>query len=174
MNVIDIIIGLFLLLGFVRGMFNGFFSELAGLVALVAGIYGALYLSEGTYNFLATFINWEEKYLSLLAFALTFIIIVVVISLLGRLLTSLVKLMALGLVNRLLGAVFGLLKMAFLASVVFMFLNSSGAGFIEEETKETSVLYGPVQKLAPIFLPPIIEIFHARPPAETPDSGSPS
>lgn len=157
MNTLDIILGIFLLLGLIRGFFNGFFVELAGLIALIAGVYGAIYFSDGTLTFLQTFINWEVEYLALLAFALTFILIVVAISLAGRLLTKMVDLMALGIVNKLLGGVFGLVKMAFLISVFFMFLNHMEFMFIGKETRETSILYPPVAKIGPMLLPTVIE-----------------
>ena len=157
MNTLDIVLSIFLLLGLVRGFFKGFFVELAGLVALILGIYGAIHFSDRMYDFLELFITWEEKYLSILAFALTFVLIVVIISMIGKILTKTAGMLALGLVNRLLGALFGVLKMAFLASIFFMFLNKSEAFKIEEETKEGAVIYPPVERLAPMFLPTIIQ-----------------
>ncbi|GHA23556.1 hypothetical protein GCM10007103_00750 [Salinimicrobium marinum] len=156
MNVIDIVLSIFLLLGCVRGFFKGFFIELAGLVALILGIYAAIHFSDRMFAFLQLFITWEEKYLTILAFALTFTIVVIIISIIGKVLTKMAGILALGLVNRLLGALFGMLKTAFLASVFFMFLNQSEAFRMEEETKEGAVLYPPVEKLAPMFLPTII------------------
>lgn len=157
MNTLDIILGIFLLLGLIRGFFNGFFVELAGLIALIAGVYGAIYFSDGVLTFLQTFINWEVEYLALLAFALTFILIVVAITLAGSLLTKMVNLMALGIVNKLLGGVFGLVKMAFLLSVFFMFLNHMEFMFIGKESRENSILYPPVAKLGPMLLPTVLE-----------------
>lgn len=156
MNVIDIVLSIFLLLGFVRGFYKGFLIELAGLVALIAGIFGAIHFSEITLGFLQTFISWEEQYLTLIAFAITFIIIVLIISIIGKILTKMVNLVALGIVNRILGAVFGLLKMAFLASVFFMFFNQADLFAFDEETTQDSVLYNPVEKLAPMILPTIL------------------
>lgn len=156
MNVIDIVLSIFLLLGCVRGFFKGFFVELAGLVALILGIYAAIHFSDRMFSFLQLFITWEERYLTILAFALTFTIVVIIISIIGKVLTKMAGILALGLVNRLLGAIFGMLKTAFLASIFFMFLNQSEAFRIEEETKEGAVLYPPVEKLAPMLLPGII------------------
>ena len=156
MNVIDIVLSIFLLLGCVRGFFKGFFVELAGLVALILGIYAAIHFSDRMFSFLQLFITWEEKYLTILAFALTFTLVVIIISIIGKVLTKMAGILALGLVNRLLGAIFGMLKTAFLASIFFMFLNQSEAFRIEEETKEGAVLYPPVEKLAPMLLPGII------------------
>ncbi len=157
MNTLDIILGILLLIGFVRGFFRGFLVELAGLIALVAGIYAAIYFSDGTLTFLDSFLDWDPKYLKLLAFALTFLIVVVIISLLARLLTKVMDLMALGLVNKLLGSVFGLVKMAFVASVFLMFLNQPFSVNIGTKTKENSILYPRIQPIAPLLLPTVLE-----------------
>lgn len=157
MNVLDIILGILLLLGLVRGFFNGFFGELAGLIALIAGVYAAIYFSDGTLGFLQQFLDWEPEYLALIAFALTFILIVVAISLLGGLLTKMVNLIALGLVNRLLGGVFGLVKIAFLISVFFMFLSHMNFMFVGQESRETSIIYPHVAKIGPLLLPTVMD-----------------
>jgi membrane protein required for colicin V production len=159
MNIIDIILLVFLLFGFVRGFIKGFFVELASLVALVAGIYGAIHFSYLFEELLVGWVSWEEKYIELTAFALTFIIIVLAISLLGKLLTKISNIMALGLVNKLLGALFGLLKTGLLLSVVLLFfaiLNDDGR-FVEEEKLENSILYQPVKNLVPMILPSVLE-----------------
>lgn len=157
MNVIDLLLSIFLLLGLVRGLFKGFFVEVAGLLALIGGIYAAIHFSDATYLFLSSFISWEQKYLVILAFALTFFLAALLISLAGSFLTKMVSIIALGMVNRLLGAVFGVLKMAFLASLFFMFFERFDIFNAAEETKESSVLYEPVRAIAPAILPTIIE-----------------
>ena len=118
MNFIDIILGIFLLLGLVRGFMKGFFIELASLVALIAGIFGAIHFSYYASSFIAEHVDWEENYINLAAFAVTFIIIIVIISLAGKLLTKLANIIALGILNKLLGGAFGVIKMAFLATIL--------------------------------------------------------
>jgi membrane protein required for colicin V production len=157
MNIIDLLLSIFLLLGLVRGLFKGFLVELAGLVALVGGVYAAVHFSEIAYGFFDIFFDWEEKYLAILAFASTFFIVALLISLAGKILTKMAHIVALGLVNRLLGGVFGVLKMAFLASLFFMLFDHFGYFQPDEETKDNSVLYLPVRAMAPIILPKIIE-----------------
>ena len=157
MNTLDLILGILLLIGLVRGFFRGFLVELAGLIALVAGIYAAIYFSDGTLSFLKTFLDWEPRYLKVLAFALTFLVVVIAISLLARLLTKVMDLMALGIVNKLLGGIFGLVKMAFIVSVFFMFVNQSVSVNIGQETKENSLLYPTIEMIAPLLLPTVLE-----------------
>ena len=45
MSIIDIVLAALLLFGFIRGLFKGLFVEIASLVALVLGIYGAIHFS---------------------------------------------------------------------------------------------------------------------------------
>ncbi len=169
MNIIDLLLSIFLLLGLVRGLFKGFFVELAGLVALIAGIYAAIHFSSGTYAFLSSFISWDEKYLAILAFATTFFLVALLVSLAGQLLTKMVSMLALGIVNRLAGGIFGVLKMAFLASIFFMFFENFAIFEPEPETKEASILYEPVRVLAPAILPGIIEEVKEGDLFETPE-----
>lgn len=157
-SVIDIIFAVILAFGLIRGLIKGFIVELTSLLALVLGIYGAIHFSYYLVDFLNQFLTWDEKYINITALVLTFIIIVVLISLLGKLFTKLAKLVALGILNRLLGGIFGVLKMAFILSVLIMFFVSfNGNGkLIKTETLEQSVLYPPVKKLAPLVLPSIL------------------
>ena len=159
MNFIDIILGIFLLLGLVRGFMKGFFIELASLVALIAGIFGAIHFSYYASSFIAEHVDWEENYINLAAFAVTFIIIIVIISLAGKLLTKLANIIALGILNKLLGGAFGVIKMAFLASVIILFFEAvnSNNSLIEQEKLDSSVLYAPVSKIAPSVLPSILK-----------------
>lgn len=155
---IDIVLGIILLLGIGRGLMNGFFMELASLLALIGGIYGAIHFSYLLKNFLLRFVSWDQKYIQLVAFAITFIIIVVLISLLGKLLTKFSSLIALGLVNRLLGAIFGFFKVLMVLSLILFFFGKiSGDGFfVDQKTTETSVLYEPVKGFVPAILPAVL------------------
>ncbi|WP_026913825.1 CvpA family protein [Christiangramia portivictoriae] len=159
MNTVDIILGIFVLYGLVRGFFRGFLTELASLVGLVAGIYGAIHFSYYAGEFLSQHVDWDIEIINLASLAITFLIIIFVVSLVGKMLTKVADFAALGIVNKLLGAAFGLLKSAFIASVIIMFFMSSikTLEFVETETLEESVLYEPVAVIAPIILPSIIK-----------------
>ena len=159
MNYLDIILGVFLLLGLYKGIKNGLLLELASLLALILGVYGAIHFSFYAADYLKDRVEWEPATLNLIAFVVTFIVIVLVITLTGKLLTKLAKLIMLGILNKILGAVFGLLKSAFILSVLLMFINSITARFnlIQEETKKTSVLYPFVEPIAPLVLPNLLK-----------------
>ena len=159
MNYLDIILGILLLWGLVRGLMKGLFVSLASLIALIAGIYIAVHFSHIVGDYLKQYVDWQENAIKLSAFAITFILVVIGISLLGRILTKIADYAALGILNKLLGAVFGLLKFAFIASVILIFVDviNDKITFIDKETKDESLLYEPVRKLAPMILPTILK-----------------
>jgi len=159
MNVLDIIILGLLVLGLINGFRKGLFVEVASLVALVAGIYGAIHFSNYAGDFLMDKVDWNEKTVNITAFAITFIVIVLLIALAGKALTKLADFAALGLLNKLLGAIFGLLKMAVILSVIFIIFDSINKKlpFTDEEDLEESTLYNPVKSLIPTVFPIILE-----------------
>ena len=61
MAIIDIIIGALLLFGLIRGFSKGLFVEVASLVALVAGVYGAIHFSNFAAEFLENKFNQSKK-----------------------------------------------------------------------------------------------------------------
>ena len=160
MNTFDIIIAAILLFGFIRGLMKGFFVELASLVSLIAGVYGAIHFSYFVGNFLQDKVEWEERYISIIAFAITFVAIVIVISLLGKLFTKVADFASLGILNKLLGGAFGALKLGLIVSVlliVFDKLNST-IPFVNKENTEDSILYEPIKNLAPMIFPNFLSV----------------
>jgi membrane protein required for colicin V production len=160
MNILDIALGIILLMGFYSGFKKGLFVALASLAGLIAGVYGALYFSDYAAGYISKWFDWGAQATQLAAFAVTFLIIVSIISLAGKFLTKIADFAMLGIVNKLLGGVFGALAFAFVISVIFMFINASSgwSGYIiSEEKKADSTLYEPIASLGPLVLPRIWE-----------------
>jgi membrane protein required for colicin V production len=159
MAVIDIILGALILFGCIRGFMKGLFVEVASLAALVAGVYGAIHFSNFAAEFLMEKVSWDEKYINIIAFAITFIIIVLAIALAGKALTKLANFAALGIINKLLGGVFGALKIGLILSVILMVFDglNNTIPFADAEDLEDSVLYAPVKSLAPTIFPNILK-----------------
>lgn len=137
---------------------RGLFVEVASLIALVAGVYGAIYFSGYAAELLEKNLDWSEQYITVAAFAITFIVIVLLISLAGKAFTKLADFAALGIINKILGAVFGFLKVALILSIIIMVLNNMDESLpnISEETKEESVIYPHIQPIAPAIFPALI------------------
>lgn len=158
MGVIDIVLGALILFGLVRGFMKGLFVEVASLVALVAGVYGAIHFSDFAAEFLNDKTDWDEKTISITAFAVTFVVIILAISLAGKALTKLADFAALGIINKLAGGVFGALKIAVILSVILIVFDrmNSTITFIDEENVDDSMLYIPVKSLVPMIFPDIL------------------
>lgn len=159
MTVIDIVLGGLILFGLVRGLMKGLFVEIASLAALILGIYGAIHFSDFAAEYLESKVEWTESTINIAAFAITFVIIVLIISLAGKALTKLADFAALGILNKLLGGLFGALKIGLILSVLLIVLSKMNRAlpFVDEQTIEDSVLYEPVKSLVPIILPSILD-----------------
>jgi membrane protein required for colicin V production len=160
MNTFDIIITALLLFGFIRGLFKGLFIEVASLVGLIAGVYGSIHFSHFIKDFLITRVSWEEKYITLFSFAVTFIVIVLVISLIGKLFTKIADFASLGILNKLLGGIFGVLKIGLFLSVILLIFSklNNKIPFISNEQQESAVLYNPLKNLALAIFPEFVKV----------------
>jgi len=164
MNTFDIIITALLVFGFVRGFLRGLFVEVASLVGLVAGIYGAIHFSFYVGNLLVDYVSWEERYITIVSFAITFFVIVLAIALAGKMLTKMADFAALGMLNKITGGIFGALKIALILSIVLLVFSklNNVISFISEDEQENSVLYSPIKKLAPTLFPGFVEVVEEK------------
>ena len=157
MNYLDIIIIIPLVWGSINGFRRGFIVEVASLVALIAGIYGAMEFSFLTANWLNENLEWSQNAVQMTAFVLTFIAIVLLVRLIAKLIQKLAKLAALGIVDKFFGAVFGTLKFLLIVSGILYILNAvdSRYPFIDSELRESSIFYEPASSLIPFIYPRI-------------------
>ncbi|MDX1830074.1 MAG: CvpA family protein [Lutibacter sp.] len=164
MNTFDIIISALLIFGFIRGLLKGLFVEIASLAALILGVYGAIHFSYFASAILKNYVSWDEKYITIVAFALTFAIIVIVIALLGKLFTKIANFAALGLLNKLLGGVFGALKIGLILSIVLLIFSklNNTIPFLSAEQQNETILYEPIKNLAPTLFPNFIKVVDSK------------
>lgn len=150
MNYIDIVILLFLLYGAFRGFSKGLIIEVATLAGLILGVFIAMRYSPFTEGILKDFLNITSRYLSYIALAVTFLLVVIVVYLLGKMLTRLVDIISLGLVNKLLGTLLGIAKYFIIVCVLLMIVDALNGKFhfIGEETRENSLLFDPFLNFA--------------------------
>lgn len=149
MSFLDIIIGILLVWGLYKGLKNGLFVEIASLVALIAGIYGAIHFSYITGDYLAQHMNWSEQYMNIAAFLITFFVIILLVNFAGRFLTKIADFAMLGLLNKLAGGIFGTLKVAVILGAMLIFFErlATPLNLINEETKKESVFYTPIKDI---------------------------
>ena len=83
MNFIDIILGTILVFGLIRGVWNGFFVEIATFVSLLSGIFIAIKFSGFVADYIRENLSSESQYIEIIAFAITFILVIVGVILLA-------------------------------------------------------------------------------------------
>ncbi|MEX0313209.1 MAG: CvpA family protein [Allomuricauda sp.] len=149
MEFLDIVIGILLVWGLYKGLKNGLFVEIASLIALIAGIYGAIHFSYIAGNYLVERFDWSESYINITAFLITFFAIVLAVHFAGKFLTKIADFAMLGLLNKIAGGVFGALKVAIIVGALLIFFErlTSSFSFVNDETKKESIFYEPVKEI---------------------------
>lgn len=157
MNYIDIILGLLLIVAAIRGFMKGFIFELASLAALILGVWGGIHLSYYIAGFIEKTFSWHSEYLGLLSFFITFLLIVIVIHLIGMALSKVVEAIALGFLNHTAGLFFGIIKAAFILSILLVLFDrfDRDSSIISGKDKEKSRVYEPLKNFAPSIFPPL-------------------
>lgn len=159
MEFIDIIIGGFLLYGFLRGVWNGLFVELASFVSFLLGIWAAIKFSNTLSLWLQSFVSWSPKTIMIASFILTFMLVFIAITMLAKVFTTLFSFAGLGIFNKIFGGVFGIFKMILIVGVslgIFEKINFANH-FAEKETLEKSIFYLPVLNTATSIYPSLQE-----------------
>jgi len=159
MSFLDIILGLLLLYGLWKGLKNGLFVEIASIIALVAGIYGAIHFSYYAGDYISQNMEWEERYINIAAFVVTFIIIVFAVHLLGKFLTKIADFAMLGLLNKIAGALFGALKVAVIIGALLVFIDraNSSVGLVKNNTVRESILYEPIKEIGEFIFSTVLK-----------------
>lgn len=159
MGFLDIILGVLLAFAFYKGLKNGLFVELASLVSLLAGIYFAVKFSSFIRDILMGYVKWNPNTIQVVAFILTFIAVVVLVTILGKFLTGIADFAFLGWLNKLGGGFFRVLKTVLIISIVFAVFEKINYNHIlaKKETLDNSLFYNPIQKTAAFMYPSLKE-----------------
>jgi len=124
----DIILLIFLLWGTCWGFYKGLISQLTSLV----GIFLSFYVSVKYYTPFANLINkhidskMSRMYISIVAFVLLFLAMIVLIYFLSKQVEKLTKALHIGSLNHIAGGLFGLIKWAFILSFIIFLINKFG------------------------------------------------
>ena len=143
---IDIILGLLVITGFILGYRSGLLTAIFALVSLFIGAAVAVKFTAITTEWLYANTEATTAYLPFIVFVVLFILVVLAVRGLGKLMESILDSLALGLVNRLAG---GLLWCIIL--VLFLWFADS-AGMLQPKLKDESYTYVYVHMAAPLIL----------------------
>ena len=144
MNWLDVLLVLPLVVGLVRGLMRGLISEIIAIVVVILGVLGAKLWAPPCSAWLLAQFAWPQGVCDVVAYALLFLAIAIVLSILGRLLSKFLRAIHLGWANRLFGGVFGLAKFGILVLIVVFVMDRTNQSFHwldEAPVVKTSVIY---------------------------------
>lgn len=124
-GVIDIIIAIIIVAAAIWGTFKGFVKQILSIAGVLLGIWCGFrfssWLTVEAKELLSLDIAQES--LRIIAFAVIFIVVVILAHFIGKGIESIIKLSLLGWLNRLLGFVFGALKATIILSLAVYAIN---------------------------------------------------
>lgn len=145
--IIDGIIGVSLVLAFIRGWKKGVLWALASLAAVALGSLVSLKLSHRFAQLIQEQHIIDSKYTLILSYIILFLIVMYGLRFLIKMLEKLLESLMLGWANRLAGGALYILFSAFMLSSIFWLTNE--AGILTKEAKQESQLYGAIEPIAP-------------------------
>lgn len=161
MNYIDFIIIIVVIAAAIRGAIKGFVYEIASLIALIAGVWGAIKFSGATETYLVKRLNFTNEYIDIIAFVITMVIIIILVHLIGKAVEKILKSVALGTVNRFFGLIFASAKALFILGVLVVVIDKidESLPFIPKDNVAESKFYNPLKNIA-ISTFPFIQGFY--------------
>jgi len=155
MIVVDLIIAVLLGYALYKGLQKGLIVSIISLIGLVAGIYLSLRFSFFARTFLLENTNWSANTITIGAFFITFLVVLLLLYVLGKMLTKMIDAVALGFLNKLAGALFEGIKMVLIISVflnLFQKINYNDL-IVSEDKLETSVFYKSIEDVSKKVFP---------------------
>jgi membrane protein required for colicin V production len=147
---IDIIAIALIVLALIKGFRKGLVVALFSLLAFVIGLAAALKLSALVAEYLRASTNISQRWLPILAFAIVFFVVVLLVRLGAKAVEGILRTAMLGWLNKLGGVVFYLLLYFFIFSIVLFY--ASQLHILKPETIQTSTTYPLIYPMAPIVM----------------------
>jgi membrane protein required for colicin V production len=145
--IIDIICIVLLILAVIKGFQRGLIVGVFSLVAIIIGLAAAIKLSAVVAGYIGSAVNISDRWLPLIAFAVVFIAVVLLVRLGANAIEKGVQAITLGWLNKLGGIVLYIVIYITVFSVMIFYLEKIGV--IRPEAIEKSVTYNFVQPWGP-------------------------
>jgi len=148
MNWLDIVIILPVCWFAFKGFKNGLIKELAMLVALILGIWATFRF----HDYVVTLLG-DAPWVNILAFILTFVIVLILVYLFGNFVEKIVTLVIPKFINRFSGLLFGVGKVLLVFSLLFFVIYTVDTEneFLTHTIRDSSFLYSYVEPIFPFF-----------------------
>ncbi len=144
---IDFILGILLLIGFIRGWQKGFLWSIASVIAGIVATFISLKFSSVLANYFFEKNLLHSQYTTLICFILLFFSIILIFKLIIKSAESILKFVLLGWANKLMGGLLYIFIVSFVISTFLWLLNSSK--LIEKNITTESKIFPYIEPIAP-------------------------
>ncbi len=157
MSIFDIVLLVIISSFALFGLWFGLVHALGSLIGTAFGVYLASRYYESTAGWLINFTGWNQNYVRVIIFVVTFLLITRLVGFLflimEKILTIFTRLPFIHGLDRLLGAIFGTLEGAIVIGVSLFFISRFPINLAFMEGMANSQLAPPLVKLASILIP---------------------
>ena len=153
--VTDLILLLIFVPAIIVGIRKGFIRQLAGLIALVLGIWAGYHFTSFLSGKLNIWLDSISSLVNIISFSLIFLAVLLCVTLLGHFISGIIKVALLGWLDKILGVIFAIIKTAFILSIVIYILKSFDSiwNFLPKKSLADSDIYLFLERLASKVFP---------------------
>ncbi|MDR1436525.1 MAG: CvpA family protein [Candidatus Symbiothrix sp.] len=161
----DIVIIACVVIGLIKGFFNGFIKQAVSFLALILALFFtgqfALFLRGWLQQFDA-FSSLNQGILSATCYIFAFVLIIIAIVLIGKIVNIAIKMTPARILNILLGGLFSALIWILSLSIVFNLLSVFGVQLwlFSPQTQSESIFYDEVKAIVPTIYPFMKDYFY--------------
>lgn len=123
MGVVDVVIIVFILVFAFKGTIHGFITEAIGVLGIILALLCSYMLYDPLFKVMKA-VGFGEQGASIAAYILGFLVVYTIVIILGSLIHKTLQFIHLGWVNKIFGCLFGILKGAFIASIILWVIVS--------------------------------------------------
>jgi membrane protein required for colicin V production len=139
-----------IVLSIIKGFRNGLVVAIFSLLAFVIGLAAALKLSAVVAEYLGANTNVSQRWLPILAFAIVFFVVVLLVRLGAKAIEGGLRMVMLGWLNRLGGIIFYLLLYLFIYSIILFYATQ--LHILKPQTIQMSTTYPIIYPMAPVVM----------------------
>lgn len=147
---IDIIVFILLLMAIFKGLSKGLIVAVFSFLGFFIGLAAALKLSTIAASYIGDNVSISQRWLPVLAFAVVFILVVLLVRMGARAVESLIRLAMLGWINKIGGVFLYMLLYLFIFSIILFYAEQ--LRLIKPPSLNASVTYPYLQPLGPKFI----------------------
>jgi len=145
LNILDIIIVLFIIIGFILGFKDGFVRKIIGVAGFMLAAYLAIKLASSFGRTIETVFKIEFYFAEIIGGMVIFLLVILITSIIKRVVHPFDKVN--NTINQLIGGITGIFQMLFFLSALFLLLNVFNQP--SEKLTSKSYFHGKVLNLIP-------------------------